>query len=95
MLTALTTKALQPQLAHATRFVARSSPLTKANKKDPSYDESSLWSGRRGSGRIIGGLQVFIHKILLTQNNCSLQLAHMDEFRSLCLLIKLDEKVCS
>lgn len=36
------TKALQPQLAHATRFVARSSPLTKTNKKHPSDDECSL-----------------------------------------------------
>ena len=36
------------QLAHATRFVARSSPLTKTNKKHPSDDECSLLSGRRG-----------------------------------------------
>ena len=38
-----------PLTGRSNSRVARSSPLTKANKKDPSNDESSLWSGRRGS----------------------------------------------
>ena len=42
------TKALQPQLAHATRFVARSSPLTKTNKKKP-FSGLLFISGRLGS----------------------------------------------
>ena len=61
-LTALTTKALQPQLAHATRFVARSSPLTKANKKDPSNDESFLLAGDEARTRdILLGKEAFYH----------------------------------
>ena len=47
------TKALQPQLARATRFVARSSPLTKTNKKHPSDDECSLLAGDEARTRDI------------------------------------------
>ncbi len=36
------TKVFQPQLAHATRSVARSSPLTQANKKEPFQDSFLL-----------------------------------------------------
>ena len=53
MLSALTTKVLQPQLAHATRFVARSSPLTKSNKKHPSNDECFLLAGDEARTRDI------------------------------------------
>jgi hypothetical protein len=35
---------LQPQLAHATRSVARSSPLAQANKKEP-FQDSFLLAG--------------------------------------------------
>ena len=45
--------------------------------------------------RIIDGSTVCIRLILLTQNIHSLQRFHRDEFRSLYLLLKLQEKVCS
>ena len=55
------TKVLQPPLAHATRSVARSSPLAQANKKEP-FQDSFLLAGDEARTRdILLGKEAFYH----------------------------------